>query len=727
MPKEHFYHGNVHLALDPMNGEILALRNLATGDNLIKNAMCVNPETYVHQPFTFQLSDGENVTEYYPLHPREPLDNPEKKVTITSREVAEGLLIRVSYNRVTSQVIEAGRYIGDSSKELDMELYYTVLISDSSLQFQLHIQNTTGLTLTEVRFPVVAGVFLGEDHKDNVLAYPRTAGVKIDNPIEWFDREPNITYWRWNEYRYTYTDGIIRGDGAVAARGMKGYASTYPGQLSMSWMDLYNDEGGFYYGVHSADIQPVRLECGTYGKKCIGLNIAANYPVKVEPNQQYTTPPTVLAFHSGDWHEGAKLYRAFRLPLIQRCGDIMPQWAKKSVGLSAHYDFKIQDGTYFHTFKDIPQMARDSKSMGIDHMLFSGWNQDGFDNGYPLYYPDSELGTEEEFIQGIKEAKAMGVHVSLYENSQLYNLRYDKGDVQQNAVMGSDGKMTTQSWGINTFAVMCAMNPMWQDTISENLKRATRKYGVDGIYLDQFCNYQWCFNPNHRHNGDNWVAGRINTVLRCREEYQSAFGEPMLTMGEWVCDAYGGIMTYQLTQSFFGAQMGFYPDLFRYTFPEFGLMDMVYPKNVLMRPPQFAAREEILATCFANDTYLWLYHVTDDINFFKDERSLSLIREVNHLNSIKKEKFSDFWYVDTDGIYYDEAVARVRRFNKGNRVLLKYYRYKSADTSVTLSEKITKATAYTADDREYALEFSGNSVCLPKEKVALILIETESL
>jgi len=101
--------------------------------------------------------------------------------------------------------------------------------------------------------------------------------------------------------------------------------------------------------------------------------------------------------------------------------------------------------------------------------------------------------------------------------------------------------------------------------------------------------------------------------------------------------------------------------------------------------------------------------------------------EVNHLNSIKKEKFSDFWYVDSDGIGYDEAVARVRRFNKGNRVLLKYYRYKSADTSVTLSEKITKATAYTADEREYALEFSGNSVCLPKEKVALILIETESL
>jgi hypothetical protein len=271
------------------------------------------------------------------------------------------------------------------------------------------------------------------------------------------------------------------------------------------------------------------------------------------------------------------------------------------------------------------------------------------------------------------------------------------------------------------------MDRAWQDEIVENVKRATQKYGVDGIYFDQFCGYRRCFNPHHAHTDSDWGTARLKTVLRCQEDYHAAFGDAMVTMGEWVCDAYGGIMTYQLTQSFFGAQMGFYPDLFRYTFPEFGLMDMVYPKNVLMRPPQFAAREEILATCFANDTYLWLYHVTDDINFLKDQRSLSLIREVNYLNSIKKEKFSDFWYVDSDGIGYDEAVARVRRFNKENRVLLKYYRYKSTDTSVSLSEKITKATAYTAEKREYALEFNGNSVCLPKEKVALILIETETL
>ena len=184
-------------------------------------------------------------------------------------------------------------------------------------------------------------------------------------------------------------------------------------------------------------------------------------------------------------------------------------------------------------------------------------------------------------------------------------------------------------------------------------------------------------------------------------------------------------MTYQLTQSFFSSQMGFFTDMYRYTFPEFGLMDMVYPKNVLMRPPQFAAKEEIIATCFANDTYFWLYHIGDDINYFRDERSLSLVTEANHLNAIKKQQYSDYLYVDTDGISCDETVARVRRYNKGKQVLLKAYRYKETDAAVTLADNIIKATAITSENKAYDLEIDKNKVQLPKEKISLILLETE--
>ena len=264
----------------------------------------------------------------------------------------------------------------------------------------------------------------------------------------------------------------------------------------------------------------------------------------------------------------------------------------------------------------------------------------------------------------------------------------------------------------------------WQEEITENVKRATQKYGVDGIYFDQFCNFRRCYNPNHRHNDPDWITARLHTVMRCREEYSQTFDDAMFTMGEWVCDAYGGIMTYQLTQSFFSAQMGFYTDVFRYTFPEFGLMDMVYPKNVLMRPPQFAAKEEIVATCFANDTYLWLYHIGEDINYFRDERSLQFIKMVNRLNSIKKRNYSDFCYVDTEGLCCDESVARVRRYNKGTMVLLKAYRYNMSDTTVTLAENIKTATVITADDRRNMVEVVNNTFELPKEKISLILLET---
>ena len=75
MPKQHFYYGNIHLALDSLNGEILAIRNLVTGDNLIKNAMCCDPETYVYQPFTFKIRRNGETTEYHPLYSREPFDS----------------------------------------------------------------------------------------------------------------------------------------------------------------------------------------------------------------------------------------------------------------------------------------------------------------------------------------------------------------------------------------------------------------------------------------------------------------------------------------------------------------------------------------------------------------------------------------------------------------------------------------------------------------------------
>ena len=727
MPKEHFYYGNIHLALDAYNGEILAIRNTVSGDNLIKNAMCCDPATYVYQPFTFKMGDGDDQVEYHPLYSRASLENPDKRVKITSEETSDGLLIKVAYPYVSSQLVTVGsstEFEYDSNADLKTDLYYTVLLSENGLRFNLQIKNTASLPLTEVRFPVIGGVYLGEDYTDNILVYPRTAGVKNPNPIDWFARLPNITHWRWNEYRYIYTDGLYRGDPAVHVRGMRGYAGIYPGQLSMSWMDIYNDNGGIYYGVHTDVAEPVRLECATYGRECIGLNLASNFPVMINAGETYTTPPTLCVFHEGDWHTGAKIYREFRYPLIKRCGNTLPNWAKDSVALTAHYDFKLQDGTWNHTFKDIPQLARDSKSMGVDHMLLTGWNQDGFDNGYPLYYPDSDLGTEEEFIQGIQEAKEMGVHISLYENSQLYNLRYDKGDVAQKAVIDEKGNMATQSWGINNLAVMCAMSAEWQDEIFENVKRATQKYGVDGIYFDQFCNYRRCYNQNHKHIDPDWITARLHTVMRCREEYQAAFDDAMITMGEWVCDAYGGIMTYQLTQSFFSAQMGFYTDVFRYTFPEFGLMDMVYPRNVLMRPPQFAAKEEIVATCFANDSYLWLYHIGDDINYFRDPQSLDLIRKVNHLNSIKKELYNDFYYVDTEGVVCDEQVARVRRYNKGSDILLKAYRYNMSEQPVSLTEDIKQAVVIFSDGQRTELETTGKSFQLPKEKISLILIKT---
>lgn len=726
MPKTHFNYGNMHLALDSFTGEILVISNKEKNDNLIKNAM-VSVDAFVHQPFTITLRDNNGVeTEYFPLLSRAVLDNPKLSVKITSKEIENGLEIKVAYNYMTCQQVKYPVQI-DTSLIIDCDLEYTAILRENGCELYMHVNNVSDSTVTNVRFPVVGGVYLGEEYQNNTLLYPKTAGFKIPNPIDWFTMDTKYIYWRWNEYKYTYTiEGMGSSDKEMTNRGMCGYAGTYPSStLSMSWVDLFNDNYGVYYGIHSLDTTPIKLECGSYGKKSLGLNLASSFSPRLKLNEEYTTPPTVIQFHSSNWHDGAKIYREFRYPLIEKHPRIKPSWTKHSVGLTAHYDFKYQDGSIHHKFEDIPKIAKDSLDIGIDHMILSGWNQDGFDNGYPMYYPDKELGGEEAFIDGIKKAKEMGVHVSLYENSQLYNIEYDKGDVAEKVAKDENGNDIQEHWGSKTFAVMCAMNEGWQNDIKENFKRATQKYGVDGIYFDQFsAGLRFCFNPKHNHNYYDWVKGKLDTMRACRKDYEDAFDDAMMIMGEWTADAYGGMLTYQLNQSFFHANKGFYPDMFRYTFPEFGILDMLYPKNVSLRPPHVAAKDIVWATLFCNDTYLWLYHMDEVVNFNSDPYSFEVARQMNRLNKIKTYRPLEYLFADTDGIALnDENVARVRVLKGSeNEIALKVFRFNDKESSVVLDREIESAIYIDQLGEQKSLEFKANTLTIPQDKVSILYV-----
>ena len=719
MAKKHFEYGNIRFSIDTCNGEITGLENLAMGDNIVKNTMTA-PEFYGHQPFTITLRDenGEE-NEYYPLYTRIGLESPEKAVKISSEEKPDGILVKVEYNTITCQVVDHP-HTEDVSKEIPCDLYYTAYVKENSIEFEMNYVNVGGRNVREIRFPVIAGIYLGNDYKNNTLLYPSHAGLKIPDPITKFCIEPERHFWRWNEYRYCYSNEIA----SKNSRGMYGLSASYPCNLSMSYMDITCEDYGMYFGAHTPDLTPVWLECATFGKWSIALVLSSSYQPKKSGEFTFKTPPTVLAFHGSSWHDGAKIYRNFRYPLIAKRKNIFPKWAKNSVGVCAHYDFKLQDGSINHKYIDIENLAKDCLALGLDHMLLAGWHHGGFDNGYPAYYPDDELGTYEEFVNGIKKAEELGVHVSLYENSQLYNTIFDKGDVCENVVINEDGKMAIESWGTKNLAVMCPRSKGWQKEVAKNFMRATEEYGVSGIYFDQLsAGVKLCFNEKHGHEFNDTAVGKIEMINTPKDRYLEKFGDEMMVMGEWVTDAFGGVVCYQLNQSFFDAKKGFFPDMYRYTFPEFGLMDMIYPKNVLLRPPHFAAIPEILATNFTNGTYLWIYHLGDDINFASHKESLKQIKEAISLSKIRKQIGNDYLYVDTDGVYCEEQIARVRRFNSKNKAIITAFRYKDAECVVRLDNKIKKAIKYLSNGKVEKLKNKGSTFVLPKEEMSVIEIE----
>ena len=363
----HFDYANVHVVLDAMTGELFELIRKDTGDNVLKNGMFTQ-----RQPFTLSLrsTDGKTLQLAPPPHKRAFLE-PELRPDIQSAQTDTGVCVTVRYDR-----------LWDGESAVPYDLNYTMCLSEQGVEWRLSHTNSTDATVTEVRFPVLNGMWLGESGEDDTLIYPQWAGMKYPNPQDYFNRPLTVLDWRWQEYEYRYvTDGVVSHD-ALKSRGLRGQACLYPGDMSMSWMDLYDQNGGLYFGVHDADARACRMEAGVDAPTNPGLCLAANFGVRIGKGEQYQTPLVLTTFHAGDWHAGADIYRAFRRPTLPPMRE-HPAWMLTSPGLHAHYDFKYQSGEIVHRYRDITRLAQEAKAMGLCHILLSGWHKDGFDRGFP--------------------------------------------------------------------------------------------------------------------------------------------------------------------------------------------------------------------------------------------------------------------------------------------------------------------------------------------------------
>lgn len=298
---------------------------------------------------------------------------------------------------------------------LPIRVRYRIRVAGQQVLFSIEVDNPTGRKLAEVMYAIIGGQQGIGDRLDTESIIP---GAN-DNVA------PGL-FSRFNGGGYGGGNLGIRYDAATF---------TYPGRMSMGWMDVYNPKAsiGYYYANQDPEIRLslLDIELRPFTKSA---SMKDSWPsledVQGEPlgltmgwvtfpyvsKGRFSAGPVVLQVHRGDWHAASRIYRSWfdRHFAIQRPRSwLREQNAWQSIILSNCEDVVV------HRFDELPKLAADAKKYGISTFEILGWNIGGIDRGYPQYQPDPRMGTAAEFRKALADIHALGVHPLIFSNIQF--------------------------------------------------------------------------------------------------------------------------------------------------------------------------------------------------------------------------------------------------------------------------------------------------------------------
>lgn len=679
-----YENGKIHLSFDVFTGELLEFYQKNNGDNLIKSAPWGMPNLFaaVTEAGILTVPTSAQVK-------NDPLLKPRTQVT-------ENRII-IEYDRLYS-----------AEKTLDVGVKCVLDIDGDSIKWSASVNNRQGIKISSFRYPVLGGIWLGEDFEDDILVYPHNAGVKIKSPSVALARRPKRVYWRWQDYRYVYNVGGMCG--FKDSEGNYTLSNSFSGPLSMAWCDLYDEDGGLYLGMHKQN-GICALRVTGCGEDVPGLYMS--FEKSVQGNGNFDIDGIYTVFHKGDWHSGADIYRS----AVERPVKEYPAWWKNSVALAAHYDFRYQNGGIVHKYGDMGRIAKEAELIGADHILCSGWHKGGFDNGFPLYVADDELGGKDGLEKGIAAAHEMGKKVSFYINSRIGNLYYpdEQQLIRSAAVIKEDGSAEEERYGNESlqFCTMCIGSDKWQNRLLEAINYVA-ELGADGVYLDQLAMAapRMCHSKDHGHTKkDSWCEG-YRAVLEKARDITTKSGEKLNVITEGISSLYGDIACGGLVSTFVYHHNGAFPELYRYTFPHHCMVDMVYPnRNLAMRPVHVAkASREMAERSFLCGMYFWIYDLEQDNTFKRDPEGLEYL---NLLVKARKDwisKYPDYAFCDELGIILCQN-CKAKHFVKDNEGVISF---------VNGGDGVITVDFVGEFDCETQIKDGHTLILLPKSKVGIV-------
>ncbi len=475
-----------------------------------------------------------------------------------------------SYKQTPTEVTEVGdrlaisydRLLAEDGKTYEVDFTVFVDNVDGELRFSFEVEPICDIRVNEVMCPFLDFADCGCPHKDETFYYSNGLGDYKWNPRE--------------TLKGVHTEYISSDYNGIQT------TKTYPSAwLSMPWYSLSVGKYSLYIGCHDESFNMVGFTSGTNARNAdeSRLYFAISYYPAANKGEKLTYSGSVLKLFEGDWRLSADYYRKWSESTWYKKQE-RPEWLRRMTGWQ-RIIMKHQYGEIFWRYRDLVEVFKNGLKYGINTLLVFGWWKGCFDNHYPEYEIDPELGGEEEFKAAIEEIHRLGGYVHLYTNGNLIDKKTDfyKQNADKCAAIDIDGNPYEEHYrfsndgsllrnhGYKSFVTACSGTELWREHLL-SIGKFKLSLGADSIFYDQLAsNIRICFNDTHLHGKriDRDPAYKFANMTAIREMLPENKGVGT----ECVVDRFTNLVDYTHgCCNGFTYSEGQFPDIFRHTFPE---------------------------------------------------------------------------------------------------------------------------------------------------------------
>ncbi|MDX9753731.1 MAG: DUF6259 domain-containing protein [bacterium] len=485
---------------------------------------------------------------------------------------------------------ETIQFVSQSITGADITFSYTAIINqctmaiaihlsprkNSELWMQCEIQNKGSATRElHLTFPALPGLQLSDYPSDDYYLFPRRPAALGNQPVR------------------------LQGD--------------YSGAFPLQFMDLFSPglDGGLALHTRDTDMAAKRYRMEkSPSASSMSIEYGFEAPLIVAPGQSFTTPLTVLEFHSGDWHTPFHTYKTWSQTWYSETArtrnvlkDLFLCRRDYPIG-GTGYLFDLASNAY--TFPHlVEESLRDLG--GIDMIDISGWAYSET-KGRVGSYEDYELGGKENLRQGIEWCRTQGIPVGLYFEGYLIDPRSDIGKAhgQEWQIQLKDGSL--KHWEGNEEMYMCSGVPAWQTFFSQTLHHVAQDTGADAVYTDQIGfsdSVKTCYATHHGHHPGTHPVIHENQMLQVvRHALQETDHPVAIYMEQTPVDVSSQYGDAAFDYSFYGVPYYTSPaylNLFRFAFPSFKIVQLFHAGI----DPR-ATDETFVKLCLFHGEAMWL-------------------------------------------------------------------------------------------------------------------------